>query len=369
MLTTVHSAVDDRILHREAKTISEAGLSVCVIGPHPCQETIDGVAIDPLPRATRRWQRLLLHWKLLQKALRAQGPVYIFHDPELFGVALVLRAAGKKVLYDSHENLPMQALQKEWIPKAVRYLLVPLIYMVEWVVSHLLSGVIGATPLIQQRFSGVPNVLVRNYPTASALRVLTPHTDVETRNNVGIYAGSLTRIRGIRELIIAFSAIPDAELWLVGPFEDRSFEQEILARMPANVKYLGTLPFQQVLTLYASAKFGVLVYYPSPNARNALPIKLFEYMAAGLPVLTSNLPEYEALTAGCGIAVDPHNIAQIRAAITSLLSNPAMISEMSAVARRRALQEFTWEAEGERLVQFCSSLLPRAKSCASSVSL
>jgi hypothetical protein len=369
MLTTVHSALDDRILHREARTLSEAGLSVCVIGPHVRHEVIDGVTIDPLPAPTSRWQRLGLHWTLFKKAQRAQGPVYIFHDPELFGVALALRAAGKKVIYDSHENLPMQALQKEWIPKPVRYLLVPLIYAAEWVVSHLLSGVIGATPLIQKRFSGVPNELVRNFPTASALRVLAPQTAVEKRDNVAIYAGSLTRIRGVRELIAAFSGIPNAELWLVGPFEDRALEQEILARLPENVKYLGTMPFKQVLALYGSAKLGVLVYYPSPNNRKALPIKLFEYMAAGLPVLTSNLPEFEAMTAGCGISVDPHNVDQIRAAITSLLSNPAMIAEMSTVARRRALQEFTWEAEGERLVQFCSSLLPRTKSCASSVPL
>jgi glycosyltransferase involved in cell wall biosynthesis len=368
MLTTVHSAVDDRILHREARTLSEAGLSVCVIGRHSHRETIDGVTIDPLPPATTRVQRLLLQWKLFQKALRTPAQVYIFHDPELFCTALLLRVLGKKVVYDAHENLPMQILQKGWIPKPIRYLLVPFVYAAEWLGARLLSGVIVARPNILKRFSGVPTALVRNYPTASALRVLAPPTAVEERRNIAIYTGSITRTYGICELVTAFAGLPNAELWLVGPFEDQELEQEILGQHLPNVKYMGKMPFQNVLTSYASAKIGVLLLYPSPNNRHSLPIKLFEYMAAGLPVLRSNLPELAPLTEGCGFAVDPYDAKQIRAAFAALFSDPSMVAEMSRVGRRRALQEFTWEAEGERLIQFCTSLLSSQKSYSPSIS-
>lgn len=368
MLTTVHSAVDDRILHRESRTLSEAGFSVCVIGRHTHREMIDGVTIDPLSPASTRVQRLLLQWKLLRKALRTPAQLYIFHDPELFCAAFVLRALGKKVVYDAHENLPMQVLQKGWIPKPVRYLLVPFVYASEWIGSRLLSGVIVARPNIQKRFSGVPSALVRNYPTASALRILAPVTAVEERSNVAIYTGSITRTYGIRELVSAFAGLPAAELWLVGPFEDPELEQEILGQQLPNLKYLGRMPFQKALTFYASAKVGVLLLYPSPNNRHSLPIKLFEYMAAGLPVLRSNLPELAPLTDGCAVAVDPYDVKQIRNAFATLFSDPSMIAEMSAIGRRRALQEFTWEAEGERLTEFCTRLLASQKSFSASVS-
>lgn len=368
MLTTVHSAVDDRILHREARTLSEAGFSVCVIGRHTHREMIGGVTIDPLPAAATRIERLLLQWKLFQQALRTPAQIYIFHDPELFCTAILLRVLGKKVVYDAHENLPMQILQKGWIPKPLRYLLVPLVYAAEWIGARLLSGVIVARPHILKRFSGIPSALVRNYPTAAALRTLAPRTPVEGRKNVALYTGSITRTYGIRELVAAFAGLPEAELWLVGPFEDQELEQEILEQNLTNVKYLGRMPFEKVLTLYTSAKVGVLLLYPSPNNRHSLPIKLFEYMAAGLPVLRSNLPELAPLTDGCSIAVNPYDPEQIRDAFTKLFSRPNLVAEMSTIGRRRALQEFTWEAEGERLIQFCASLLPSQKSFIPSIS-
>jgi glycosyltransferase involved in cell wall biosynthesis len=355
MLTTVHAATDDRIFFREAKTLAEAGFSVCVIGRHPRSEVMKGIWIDALPNTPSRWKRLILSWKLFNEALRAGGLVYIFHDPELFAAALALRLLGKRVAYDAHENLPMQVLQKQWLPKLVRYVLFPIVYAAECAGSRLLSGVIAAIPITLPRFPSKRTVLVRNFPTASALRLLAKEDPVEARGNIAIYSGGLTRIRGISELVKAFEGLEDAELWLVGRFEEPLFEREIRECLPPNVKYLGFKPFPDVLEFYGFAKIGTILLYPEPNHRHSLPVKLFEYMAAGLPVIISNLPEFSELTRGCGIQVDPRNVGQIRAALIRLFSDDAGVREMSRIARRRVLTEFTWENEGKRLVDFCSS--------------
>src|SRR5438552_646501 len=124
MLATVHDATDDRVFYREAKTLCEAGLSVCVIAPHSASGYLEGVWIEALPRMHSHIRRLLQGWTiLLRRALSMNGGVYIFHDSELFATGILLRLLGKRVVYDCHENLPMQVLQKKWIPGPLRWLI------------------------------------------------------------------------------------------------------------------------------------------------------------------------------------------------------------------------------------------------------
>jgi glycosyltransferase involved in cell wall biosynthesis len=364
MLTSAHPATDDRIFYREAKTLAEAGLTVSVVGRHPRQEIIDGIAIYNLPSPRSRRERILLSWTVLKMAVRLRGRLYIFHDPELFGIGLVLRMLGKRVVYDSHENLPKQVLQKDYLPRPIRYLISPGVYVAEFTGARLLSGVIAAIPVTQARFPRGRTVLVRNFPTTSALEVLGGGPDVSSRANVAIYAGGLSRIRGIGELVKAFEGLEGAELWLVGKFEDPEFESEILATLPKNVKWFGWKPFPEVLKLYNSAKIGMLPHYPMPNHRNSVPVKLFEYLGAGLPVVVSNFPEFSTFMEGCGLQVDPHSAEEIRAAVRALFSDPAKLSTMSALARGRVRTSLSWEPEGIRLVQFCGRLVAESNPAA-----
>lgn len=359
MLTSAHSATDDRIFYREGKSLLEAGFSVSVVGRHSVSEIVDGIAIHALPLSDSRTKRLLLGWTILKLALRLHGKLYIFHDPELFGVGLILALLGKRVVYDSHENLPRQLLQKDWLPRPIRVLLFPVVYAAEYLGSRLLSGVIAAVPTIQKRFGESRAVLVRNFPTRSALEVLGGGPDISTRADIAIYTGGLSRIRGIRELVQAFSGVRGAQLWLVGSFDDPQFEQEILTSLPDNVTWFGWKPFPEVLKMYRSAKIGMVLLYPEPNHRNSLPVKLFEYLGAGLPVVASDFPEFTEYVEGCGLQVNPHSVDQIKEAVQTLLSDEATLSRMSLCARERVLNSFTWEPEAARLVQFCRDRVVR----------
>lgn len=354
MLTSAHSAMDDRIFYREARTLSEAGFSVCVVGKHQQSEIIEGIRICALKATSSRLQRLWQGMSILKNALAAYGRLYVIHDPELIGIALILRTCGKKVLYDAHENLPAQIRQKDWIPKPIRCGLIPLVAAVEWLASRILNGVIAAVPAIQIRFPARKTVLVRNFPTRNALATLAQGSPVNERKNVVIYTGGLSRIRGIAELVNAFRDLQDAELWLVGEFDDPGFRDEVTCNLPANSKWLGWRPHPEVLKLYREAKLGAVLLHSTPNHRCALPVKLFEYMGAGLPVIASNFSEYEELVHGCGVLADPMNVAEIRSAITGLLANESRLRQMSLQARKRVMSEFNWESEGTRLVQFCS---------------
>jgi glycosyltransferase involved in cell wall biosynthesis len=148
-----------------------------------------------------------------------------------------------------------------------------------------------------------------------------------------------------------------AQLWLVGSFDDTEFQKEITSSLPHNVLWLGWRPHPEVLKLYRMAKLGAVVLHSTPNHRCALPVKLFEYLGAGLPTIISDFPEYKEFLQGCGIAVDPQNVTAIRSAVSVLLADNAMLTKMSARARQRVVVLFSWENEGTRLVEFCSKIM------------
>jgi glycosyltransferase involved in cell wall biosynthesis len=358
MLTTAHGATDDRIFHREAKSLVEAGLSVCIMGPHDKSGSVDGVWIDALPRQKRRLKRLALGWVVLQNCVRTSSKLFLFHDPELFGVALGLRLFRRHVVYDCHENVHLQVLQKEWIPAWARRPTALVVRAAEWLLSRMMSGVIAATPSMGDRFPADRTIVVRNFPTASAMKCLAGGPPMDRREDVVIYSGRLTRVRGIKEISEAFRGpeLGRAELWLVGDFDDEKFKEEILSSLPPNVKWLGWMDHGQALKLHQQAKVGVVLLHATPSHRNALPIKLFEYFGAGLPVVASNYPEMVALVGDCGFCVDPHDVAAVRIAIVKILSDPAGAAKMAVRARDRALTTMSWAGEAERLAKFCHSL-------------
>ncbi len=357
MLTTAHAATDDRIFYREAKTLAEAGLAVAVIGPHSKPEMLDGVWIEALERQKTRFRRLMQGWTVIRLSLRLRGRVFLFHDPELFGVALVLRLLGKKVVYDCHENLPAQVLQKTWIPRPFRRPVSSAAWLLEWVGSRLLSGVAGARDAVLPRFPKKRRILVQNFPTEQALKSA-EGLPLHLRENIVIYAGGLSRARGIGELVEAFRHIrpEEAQLWIAGNFSDPVFEREIVGNLPPNAKYLGWMEHPQVLDLYKSVKIGMNLLYPIPSHRNSQPIKLYEYLAAGIPVIASDFPEFTEILEGCGVQVNPKDPVQIERAIRDLLSDPARLDEMSRIGRERVLASYCWKGEGMRLVGLCTQL-------------
>jgi glycosyltransferase involved in cell wall biosynthesis len=358
MLTTVHIARDVRIFHHEAKAFAEAGFSVAVIGRHPRSEETDGIWIEALPEPTDRFHRLIQGWTVLKRALELSAGVFIFHDPELFWVALALRASGRKVVYDSHENLPMQVFQKLWLPRVLRWILVPTCWILEGLCSRALSGVIAVNETVAKRFPKQRTIVVRNFPTRTVLDSIGQEVPLRLRGRVVIYAGGLSRIRGILELVEAFRGLElqGAELWLVGRFYDNAFEKEVLRSLPRNVRWLGWKDYSDVLCLYDKAKVGALLLHPAPNHRDAMPIKIFEYLGAGLPVIASSLPQFDDVLHGCGIQVNPLDIEKVRDAIRKLLTDESMLEQMSRIGRERVLTSFCWENEARKLLEFCSEI-------------
>jgi glycosyltransferase involved in cell wall biosynthesis len=149
-------------------------------------------------------------------------------------------------------------------------------------------------------------------------------------------------------------------LTLLGPLIDPHV-QENAKLLPgyAKVDYHGTVPFSDVLTHLSASAVGLVCNQPEHDYDKAQPNKLFEYMAAGLPVVASNFPSWREIVEGhqCGLTVDPAQPREIAQAIDTLLQNPRLRAEMGRNGRDAAIQDYNWDSESKKLIDLYKEIL------------
>ena len=126
------------------------------------------------------------------------------------------------------------------------------------------------------------------------------------------------------------------------------------------VDFRGFQPYEAVVDELRSARIGLALLHQLPNHTDAVRSnKLFEYMAAGIPLIAPDFSSWrEIVTAhGCGLIVNPREPAEIAAAIERLLRNPAEAEAMGARGREAVQREFNWGREERRLLSLYERLL------------
>lgn len=377
ILSTGHPVFDPRIFHKEAKTLARAGYDVTLIAQHEKDEVVDGVKIIALPKPKNRFGRMAgLTWRAFRIALRQRADVYHFHEPELLPVGVLLKLLAKaKIIYDVHENVPKQILNKEWLPLWTRKPVSVVYEIVERVCLPFIDIIVIAEDSYIENYRGRENVIaIHNYPTSSFLTKIA-HTDKSSgedsvRDFRVTYVGGITKLRGALELIEALRVLKEAGyqtvvLQLIGPLFPRTLERELnnLVQqygLGENVRIPGPVPHEQVASILARSNIGVAILHPDPNYVNSLPTKLFEYMAAGLPVVASNFPLWKEIVEGnrCGLCVDPLDPKAIAQAIQYLLEHPDEARRMGENGRRAVEEKYNWEHEAKKLLKLYEELLP-----------
>jgi glycosyltransferase involved in cell wall biosynthesis len=370
-LTTVHPPFDTRIFHKEMKSLAKAGYSVTLIAKYDKEETINSVKINPLKTPKNRIVRLtktLL--ECYRKAIKVDADLYHFHDPELIIIGWLLKRRGKKVIYDVHEDVPRQIRTKEWIWKPVRLVVARVTGFLEKTFSHRFDGVICATPSIAENFEylrGRVNV-VHNYPLLGELfRSDENPEEWKNRSNAVVYVGGITVNRGIKEMIQAIEMIPssyNAKLLLGGKFIPSSLG-DAAKKMPGwnQVEYLGWLDRTQVGDTLTKARAGLVLIHPEPRYMVSLPVKMFEYMSAGLPVIASHFPLWKDIIEGnrSGLTVDPQNPTEIAGAIQYIFDNPQEAVKMGRRGREAVETKYNWLSEEKKLLEDYSRILNNGK--------
>ena len=375
-LTSVHSPFDVRIFYKECRSLARAGHDVTVIAPHCRDEMVEGVRIKAVvgTRTNRPARVTGTVWRVGRAAVRLGATLYHLHDPELIPVGLVLRRLGKLVVYDAHEDLPQTIASKRYIPRVARRPVEELSRTLEHIAARQLSAIVAATPTIADRFAATNphTVVIRNYVSLEEWP-LGRQMPWDERPYAVAYVGGITWDRGLREMVESIARVSStrpARLALAGP---RS--ATIVGRARAeltgweHVDDLGLLGRPEVVALLGRVRAGLVILHPTPNYLPSLPIKLFEYMAAGLPVVVSDFPVLRRIVeeAGCGILVDPLDPAAIARAIEFLLVNPAEAQAMGRRGRAAVERAYSWESEARKLVELYAVLESGARTPAGSV--
>ena len=129
-------------------------------------------------------------------------------------------------------------------------------------------------------------------------------------------------------------------------------------------RYLGFLDREGINALYGSAVAGLCLLRHANNYQSGRATKLYEYMAAGLPFVASDISgsKIVAEESGAGVCVNIDDVSEIRGAIRFLLENREAAQEMGRRGRKYVEERHNWNMEAEKLVRLYSVLLGREET-------
>lgn len=354
--------------YRLAAALSEAGYDVTTLAPPDLAPgQVDAVPVEHLPSRRSRLTRMASGPLSVLAAARRRPAVVHVVSLDLLPWAALLRVFRRcRVLYDSNEEYDTYMLIKEWLPRPVRPLLQRIVRWAEPWLAARLDAATTALPATQAKFerAGVRSVLVRNFPPASLADGCDRGTEFAydvllggslPDDQIPILADTAARLRarrgGVRWLVAARS---------YGEREQRMLEDALVG---AGVRDAFTLrynvPFVEMRGLMASSRVGFVLYPTAVNYSARIPIRIFEYMACGLPFVASDLETTAAFTREHEAAtlVEAGDAEGYARALDALLSDPAEQERMSAAGRRAAREHYNWGVESRKLVDLYAGLI------------
>lgn len=363
-LTSAHKRGDTRIFLKMCRSLAAAGKDVSlVVADGLGDETREEVRIFDVGKPKGRLERM---WKatrrVLGKALELDCDLYHLHDPELLPIGLRLKRAGRRVIFDAHEDLPLQILSKSYMHPRMRRTVSVAAGAFERLACRRLDAIVTATPAIRDKFRGlgIKAIDINNFPLLGELTV-----DVSQQHKARevCYVGSIFASRGIRELVTAIALTRSAaQLTLAGDFSEYDLQAEV-ERMPGwdKVDWLGFISRAEIRTVFCRSMAGLVTLHPTQAYLYSLPVKMFEYMSAGLPVIASDFPLWREIIEGsqCGVCVDPLDAASIASAIDRLVENPELARNMGENGRRAVHEKYNWDIEERKLLSLYEELLSR----------
>lgn len=360
-LTSVHPRDDVRIFDKMCRGLARRGFDIqLVVADGLGSDVLDGVDITDAGRESGRAKRILsTPGRVLRAALGLHADVYHLHDPELLPIGLRLRKSGSIVIFDSHEDFPKHVRAKHYMPEIAKRPAEALCSAVESFFCPRLSGIVAPTPGITAKFDrmGCRTALVRNFPRPDDYVVPKPLPGGPPRV---CYVGAISEHRGIHEMMASLGLTrSDTRLSLAGSLSPASLLQQLRTDpLWSRVDFLGRIDRTGIHDVYARCIAGLVCLRPLQNYVDAYPIKLFEYMAAGLPVIASDFPEWRRIINGsqCGVLVDPRSPVEIASAIDGLVQDPVRASELGRNGRCAVEMRYSWAAEEQRLVDFYVAL-------------
>jgi glycosyltransferase involved in cell wall biosynthesis len=371
-VTTANQPHDIRIFHKEAIPLSRQGYVVDIAVPIAEQAYSEGIKLIPIgnPGGSRS-RRIMRNLRAAWIMLRGGYDVIHVHSPELFVTAILSRFFGKHIIYDIHEFYHERIKESIWIWPPLRSAMAAIYTLLERMLLPHFAGLVVVTEEMRDQYaryeSHTPVVLVRNYTYISEeARSQALCADPPITQPYIVHTGGASRLHAFDVMVAVAEQLREsgiqARIVNIGPIDlsgfSRSEQRSLLERAEsAGIILTGILPYPELLRWIAHACIGYLLRMEEENAARALPTKLFEYFAFGLPVVVYRLRKTVELMRGCeaGLLVGPANVDEHFEAIRRILSDDDLASRMSAASQAQA-QSYRFELELQRLLKLYAAI-------------
>ena len=186
--------------------------------------------------------------------------------------------------------------------------------------------------------------------------------NIKREKNEIFYIGGISNLRGfdvtIKALKILKKLFPDILMHYIGPYSKKLVNSVDLSVINKNIKFYGMMPLTKGIEHSINAKVGISILKPIENYKESYSTKIFEYMALGLPVVTSNFKLYKDIIEkyNCGICVDPLNPQEIARGIEYIFKNPIESKKMGLNGIKLTKEKFNWETEKKKLIELYATL-------------
>jgi glycosyltransferase involved in cell wall biosynthesis len=372
VVTSIHPNFDSRIW-KHAQSVARLGYRTTLVCPWdvPEGEVRRGVTFKPFEPIRSRAKR---SYQIPARVLGALRPILSdvdlihFHDLDLLPWMAFL-SLGKQVIYDCHENYPEGILTKTWIPKPIRYPAAWSVRLSQFTFSRIIGNIVLVTSVQLRDFSArVHKLFLYNYASGEMSNNVSD--DYNSRTDGVIFTGSQYEENG--SLLVLEVAdrlrnrLPNVQFYVPDRFYDLNFRARYVAEIEARnlgktmILYPNMLP-HELIKMLNRATIAVAPNLRLPSQENLVPTKLFEYMAAGLPIVSSDLPTATRVVAenDSGILANPEDPETFVNAIVRLVEDRAMARRLGQNGRRAFAEKYSWETQDSNLDQFYISILTK----------
>ncbi len=359
IVSVTSDLITDARVHKVSQTLQQHGWEVTLVGRKMKASLELTPRIYKTNRLTLFFEKGFLFYaeyniRLFFYLLFHKADVLVSNDLDtLLPNYIISKLKNQELFYDTHEYFTgVPELSDRRIVRGIWEKLEQLLFRG---LQHVYTVNQSIADLYEKKYMIKPAV-IRNVPERrEAFHVRKGSESLATVPYIIIYQGAVNRDRGLEEMIDAMNLIPDARLLIVGAGDvlDALKKRVISLNLGGKVTFTGKVPFGELSKYTDTATIGLCIEKDTNiNYRYCLPNKLFDYIQAGVPVLSSPLVEIRNIVDkyDVGSYIKSHNAEDIAESVNAILADKNKLLQWKQNTIRAA-SELNWQAEEKSLLK------------------
>ena len=278
------------------------------------------------------------------------------HDPELLLIGFILKILNRKVIFDMHEDFPIQILSINWIKSTkIKFFISILFKFFQSKIIKRFDGLLVVNTIMLNKYSHLNKNtnLIANY---SVPKKQFQVKSINNRINI-IYSGSITIARGFENMLNLMRFLPDNYHLNIAGKEDNTIYKLLNKKDYSKITFHGYLNEKELNLLYKKSHIGLILFNNVAQYYMSYSLKLFEYMDNGLMILMPNFGQWNEFNAtyDVGKNVNPKDSKKIASIIKNLDTN--ILIKYGEKNYSTLCQYFNWESESEKLIRIYKTLI------------